>query len=111
VLRGRGGLSASDAGVTAQNLEAVIAEPSTVERARQFLEQHGFAIHRVSPTSIIVEGSPMRYRDVFGTAPERLDDASAGARPTYAWSASPRIPSDLKDVVADVVLPRRAALY
>lgn len=110
VLRGKGGVAATDRTLTAQRVEETVAAPQTVAQAKRFFESHGFAIRRVSPTSIIVEASPQQFHRVFKAKPKRLVGQTLTKLPTYAWSEYPRIPDDLKDVVAEVVFPRPAAL-
>jgi hypothetical protein len=108
VLRGRGGVSATDRGPPPSDIERVIALPQTIEQAKKFLQLHGFSIHRVSPTSITVEAPPRQFELTFKASPKKL--SHAGKHPFYGWSESPKIPGDLKDVVADVVFPQPAIL-
>lgn len=111
VLRGRGGLTATSAGLSVDNVDAALADSKTVSRAKRFLQANGFSICRVSPTSLIVEASPATYRRVFHAKPQPDSSHRVAGHRVYSWGTAPQIPDGLADDVAEIVLPKPAASF
>lgn len=110
VLRGKGGVSATDPALTPAHVDQAVATPQTVEEASRFLKSHGFTIRRVSPTSIMVEAPPRQFQLAFKAKPTRVPTDTTTSRPIYTWDEPPKIPDSLKNVVAEVVFPRPTVL-
>lgn len=87
--------------------------PEARDDARRELEDLGFTIVRVSPLSILIEGLPEKFEDVFHAHAQQQDsDVKKHWPQTYlAWTKEPEIPSALQKTVQHIVLPEPVELH
>jgi hypothetical protein len=102
--------------ITAENVHRFQAPERVVSDARRRLEERGFAVRDVGPTSFAIEGTRAQFESVFDarleTTSKPVDVAGREQASEYTRAASPlRVPDDLSDVVAEVVLATPPDFY
>jgi hypothetical protein len=119
ILRKADGTSVIDAqeAITARNIAEYRVSEEVAEEASQKLQDRGFEVLAVGPTSLTITGDQGLFEDTFGTALETkstnvMPSDIEGAETAYYEAKEPiRIPEDLSSRVADIVLPTPPQLF
>ena len=119
ILRKADGTSVIDAqeAITARNIAEYRVSEEVAEEASQKLQDRGFEVLAVGPTSLTISGDQGLFEDTFGTALETkstnvMPSDIEGAETAYYEAKEPiRIPEDLSPLVADIVLPTPPQLF
>jgi hypothetical protein len=120
VLKGQGGSLSTTSQISAQNVQSLIADPSTRERVRVFLQNAGFEICRVSHMSITVEAPAAKFERVFrgrlkkgsskrqgsGTKRKNIKRSEAPESGAWTWAHAPEIPPEVREAIDAVVFPQ-----
>jgi len=119
ILRKADGTSVIDAqeAITARNISEYRVSEEVAEEASQKLQDRGFEVLQVGPTSLTISGDQGLFEDTFGSTLETkstnvMPSDIEGAETAYYEAKEPiRIPQDLSPLVADIVLPIPPQLF
>jgi len=120
ILRKADGSSVLDAQepITARNIAQYRVSEEVAEKASRKLQDGGFEVLQVGPTSLTISGDKELFEDRFQTDLEARSTHNImapeieGAETTYYVAKKPpKIPQDLSSRVADIVLPTPPELF
>jgi len=119
ILRKADGTSVIDAqeAITARNIAEYRVSEEVAEKASQKLQDRGFEVLQVGPTSLSISGDQGLFEDTFGAALETIStnvmpSDIEGTETAYHEAKEPmRMPEDLSPLIADIVLPTPPQLF
>ena len=119
ILRSADGSSILDTeeAITAETIAKYRVEKGVIDEVSRKLEELGFRIEQVGPTSLTLTGDQELFETVFQTTLEGkttgiMDTQLEGVEASYFDAKEPiQIPENLASLIADVVLPSPPQLF